>query len=55
MKLQQRDRRAFDHLGRNLTCMKCGALVCVHELPGPFLDRDRFVCGECLVPKVEAA
>jgi len=34
--------------GRLLRCTKCGDEVLVHELPGWFLESERFVCGECM-------
>ncbi len=34
--------------GRNFRCRRCQTLVEVVEIPGPFVDPDRFVCGECM-------
>jgi hypothetical protein len=36
--------------GRVLICRVCRDRVRVYELPGPFIDPDLYVCGECLRP-----
>ncbi len=35
----------------NYRCIRCGQLVAVMELPGPFLDPDGFVGACCLKEK----
>lgn len=44
-----RPRRDDPHKGRNLRCTRCSALVQVYEIPEPFIDPKRFVCGDCYV------
>jgi hypothetical protein len=39
--------------GRLFNCTRCGFRWRVHELPGPFIDRDLYVCPDCLVPVEE--
>jgi hypothetical protein len=39
--------------GRLLICRECRDQVRVFELPGPFIDADLYVCGECLRPVEE--
>jgi len=41
--------------GRLMRCTKCGDEVLVHELPGWFLESERFVCGECMFDKDSGA
>ena len=41
--------------GRPLRCTRCLELVDVIELPAPWLDADRYVCGSCLEPVAAAS
>lgn len=43
-----RPRRDDPHKGRNLRCRKCGDLVCVYEIPKPYINPHTFTCGFCL-------
>ncbi|HKE79030.1 MAG TPA: hypothetical protein VKB54_06965 [Solirubrobacteraceae bacterium] len=36
--------------GRLLTCTCCRGRILVHELPGPFIDPNLYVCTDCLRP-----
>lgn len=45
--------------GRKLTCIKCGLVWTVFEIPRPFIDPERFDCLQCgtldlLTPTVQA-
>lgn len=42
------------YTGRPMRCTSCQALVDVIEIPEPWLDPERYVCGCCLEPVTEA-
>lgn len=37
-------------MSRRLNCTRCADTVTVTEIPRPFIDPERYVCGQCLKP-----